>query len=208
MRQNRTSVESEVSPVENGEVESFDPNVWSSEWPHERVSLWDAWSKVYERFGVAAERCNDLETGMIMLVAQKDREHPEIESLLSALSKSGDLPLGRLIVMFSTLYGIAKQDHLFKELERARKSRNYLIHHFYRDRGELFRSPEGCARLAEILVSIHDDLDVAVQRLEEWCGPRTREEIHDQINEDVAKWRRENQQMLDAILGKQIENRR
>lgn len=207
MNQHRMSTESEVSSAANREVESYGPSAWMLEWPHEQISVWDAWSKVYERFGVAAERSNDLETGLIMLVAQKEQEDPEIESLLSALSKRSEFSLGRLISLFCKLYGVSKRDPLCQELEQARKSRNYLIHHFYRDRAELFKSPEGCTRLVEILVSIHDGLDAAVERLEEWrdrrVGYRVREANRDQVIEDAEEWRREEKQMLDAILGRQ-----
>ena len=111
--------------------------------------------------------------------------------------------MGRLIKTFCSLYGVPSQDPLREELERASQARNYLIHHFYRDRADLFRNPEGCDRLVEMLVSIYDDLDAALQYLEQWrerwFGPQPPEAIWEQINEDVAQWQRENQQMLDAI---------
>jgi hypothetical protein len=189
--------------------EFYDPSTWFSTWPHKEKPVWDVWSKVHTRFGLAAQKGTELETGLVMLVAQMEQaleREPQLETLLAGLAKSGVLPLGLLISTFGQLYTVPNDDTVMQELERAKKARNYLIHHFYRDRAELFTSPEGCEKLVEILVSIYDDLDAALQQLEDWrdghLGYTPHEEVWDRINEDVAKWRNENQQMLDACLGK------
>ena len=183
----------------------YDPTAWFAEWPHKEKSVWDTHSKVHTRFGIAAEKCTQLETGLVMLAAQIEqalKRTPQLE----ALARNGALPLGPLISIFARLYGVPEDDPLMAELETAKKARNYLIHHFYRDRAEQFKTPEGCDELVEILVSIYDDLDAALQGLEHWrdehFGYTPPEDTWDRINEDVAKWRAENQQMLDAMLGK------
>jgi hypothetical protein len=187
----------------------YDPTAWFSKWPHDEKPLWDTYSRVHTRFGLAAQSCSELETGLVMLVAQLERalkRTPQLQSLLSALARKGVLPLSPLISIFGRLYGVPEDDPLMEELETARKARNYLIHHFYRDRAQLFETPEGCDQLVEILVSIRDDIDAALQGLKHWGDEHLvytpPEDTWDRINEDVAKWRDETQQMLDAMLGK------
>lgn len=185
----------------------YDPYAWVSNWPTD-IPIWDAHSEVHCRFGVAAQKCSELETGLAMLIGQMQqaiKRQPQFAALLSELTKTA-LPLGPLIDLFCRLYGIGEDDDLAQELENAKKARNYLIHHFYRDRADLFTTPEGCKKLTDMLVSIHDDLDAARQYLEDWrdkhLGHSPPEDIWDRINADVDLWKSENQQMLDALLGK------
>lgn len=189
--------------------EFYNPTGWFSKWPHTQKPVIDAWSEVHTRFGIAAQRGTELETALVMLVAQMEQalqRKPKMEALLLALGKNGMLPLGPLISAFGRLYGVPADHGLMEELRKAKNARNYLIHHFYRDRADLFTTPEGCKQLVEILVSIYDDLDAAMQWLEDWrddhLGYTPSEDVWDRINEDIAKWRIENQAMLDAMLGK------
>lgn len=189
--------------------ELYDPTAWFSKWPHKQKSVIDAHSEVHARFGFAAQRGTELETGLVMLVAQMEqavRRKSELEGLLLALSKNGTLPLGPLISTFGRLYGVPTDNGLMEELRKAKKARNYLIHHFYRDRADLFTTPEGCRKMVKILVSIYDDLDAALQWLGNWrddhLGYTPPEDVWEMINEDFTKWRAENQQILDAMLGK------
>ena len=210
------------------ELELYDPTAWVGKWPHEKQSIWETHSKVHTRFGIAVQACTKLETGLVMLVAQRKqldnelalllaqmkqlKEHfkklkitLEFNSLLTELSKAGVLTLGRLIGLFQKLYHIPKDDPVIQELERAKESRNYLIHHFYRHRADHFESPEGCKKLVKELVSISDDFFTALEILEDWqnrnLGYKPLDDKLDEINEDVAKWRCEQEQMLNAILG-------
>jgi len=185
----------------------YDPNSWVSKWP-KHIPIWDAHRPVHCRFGVAAQKCSEIETGLAMLVGQMQqavKRQPEFTALLSELTKAA-LPLGSLIDLFCRLYRVQADDDVAQELENARKARNYLVHHFYRDRADLFTTPEGCKRLEDILISIYDELDAALQSLEDWrikhVGYTPPEDTWDRINEDVARWESENQQMLDALLGK------
>jgi hypothetical protein len=185
----------------------YDPHAWLSNWP-KHIPIWDAHREVHCRFGVAAQKCSEIETPLAMLVGQMQqavKRQPEFTALLSELTKTA-LPLGPLIDLFCRLYRVQADDDLAQELEKARKARNYLVHHFYRDSADLLTSPEGCRRLEDILISIHDDLDAARQALQDWrdnhLGYTASEDIWDRINEDVARWKSENQQMLDALLGK------
>lgn len=185
----------------------YDPHAWLSNWPR-HTPIWDAHREVHCRFGVAAQMCSEIETGLAMLVAQMQvavKRQPEFAALLSELTNAA-LPLGPLIDLFCKLCGETVDDDLAQALEEVRKARNYLIHHFYRDRADLLTSPEGCKRLEEILVSIHDDLYDGNQALKDWhdnnLGYAVSEDIWDRINEDVARWRIENQHMLNALLGK------
>ena len=187
-------------------TDPYDPLAWLEKWPHDKQPLWDSWREVYTRFGLAAARSTEIETGLIMMIAQMRQvieRNPRIEKLLSALSDVNALSLGTLIKMFCKLYSVSRDDQLAKQLERARKSRNYLIHHFYRDRGDGFTTPEGCKELVGVLVSIYDELYTALEYLQEWrdrtFGYRPPEERWDEINEDVEKYLREEQLMLDAI---------
>jgi hypothetical protein len=189
--------------------DSYDPAAWALKWPHKETPHWEAWREVYARFGIAAQRGCDLETGLVMLISQMEqilKQKLQLEGLLAALEKNGMLPLGPLITLFCKLYPVPEGDDLVAELGKAKKSRNYLIHHFYRDRAALFTTPEGCEKAIEILVSIHDDMDVAVQYLEDWrdehLGYRPPEEIWESINQDITKWQNEQRLMLDAFLGK------
>lgn len=204
----------------NKELELYDPAAWVGKWPHEKKTIWDVHSKVHARFGLAVQACTKIETGLVMLVAQikqlreyfeREQSTLEFKSLLTELSKAGALTMGRLIWLFRQLYGVPKDHPVIRELERAKKSRNYLIHHFYRHRGDHFESPEGCERLIEELVSIYDDFHTALEHLEEWhnrsFGYTSLDDILDEINEDVEKWRFEQEQMLKAILGKKGRKR-
>jgi len=189
--------------------EFYDPTAWFSKWPHKQKAVIDAHSEVHARFGLAAQRGTELETGLVMLVAQMEQalqRKPQLEALLTALGKNGMLPLGPLISAFGRLYGVPADDRLMEELRKAKDARNYLIHHFYRDRADLFTTPEGCGQLVRILVSIYDDLDAALQWLGDWrddhFGYTPPEDVWERINDDLAKWRTENQQILDAMLGK------
>ena len=186
----------------------YDPFGWLSNWPLKDKGLWEAWDEIHARFGLAAQRSTELETGLVMLISQLEKalkRVPQFEILLSIIRKKGALPLGPLISLFIRLYQIPDDDELTEELEKAKNARNYLIHHFYRDQAELFTTPEGCQKITEILMGIYDDLDVAIQYLEDWrdqhFGYIPSEDIRDRINKDLAKWRHENQQMLDAFLG-------
>src|SRR5436853_42244 len=119
----------------------FDPTAWFGEWPHKEKPVWDTWSKVHTRFGLAAQKCSELETALVLLAAQMEqalKRTPELESLLSRLATNGMLPLGPLISIFARLYGVPEDDPLLAALATARKARNYLIHHFYRDRAAQF----------------------------------------------------------------------
>jgi hypothetical protein len=143
---------------------------------------------------------------LISQIEQALKRVPTFETFLSALTKNGVLPLGPLIALFRRLYSVPEDDDLVENLEKAKKARNYLIHHFYRDRADLLTTPDGCQKMEEILSAIYDDLDVALQYLESWrdnhLGYTPPEEVWDRINEDIAKWKLENQQMLDSFLGK------
>ena len=232
------SAEFEATNRMDKELELYDFTAWVGKWPHEKQSIWETHSKVYARFGIAVQACTKLETGLVMLVAQRKQlknelimlaaemeqvenelvmpavimEHfkkrkftLEFKSLLTELSKAGALTLGRLIGLFQKLFQIPKDDPVIQELQRAKESRNYLIHHFYRHRADHFESPEGCERLVKELVSISDDFFAALEILEDWqnrnLGYQPLDDILDEINEDVAKWRCEQEQMLNAILG-------
>ena len=186
----------------------YSPGRWFSQWPHDKQSVWDSWREVHARFGLAAQESNRIETGLIMMVAQMEQaigRDPRIESLLSSLASTGRLTLGFLIKNFRRLYGLSEDHPLAMQLERARELRNYLMHHFYRDQESSFTTPEGCEALVDLLVSIRDEMDAALQYLEEWrveqFGYRPPEELWDEINEDVERHYREEQQMLDAIAG-------
>ena len=188
--------------------EKYDPSSWFYKWPQDKA-LWDVWREVHARFGLAAQSGTNLETGLVMLISQMEqalKRNPDFEMLLSAIKKNGALPLGPLISLFERLYQIPADDELTEELGKAKEARNYLIHHFYRDQATLFETPEGCQKLIAILVAIRDDLEVAIQYLEDWrdkhLGYTPPEDIRDRINDDVAKWKLENQQMLDSFLGK------
>jgi hypothetical protein len=190
-------------------TEPHDPTGWFLKWPHNEKPVWEAWEKVHARFGIAAQRGCEIETGLIMLISQMEQalqQKLQLEGLLESLRKNGMLPLGPLIELFCKIYWVTDSDDLVVELRKAKSSRNYLIHHFYRDRADLFTTPEGCEKAVEILVSIYDDMDVAIQHLEDWrdkhFGYRPPEERWDEINEDVVKWRDEQQKMLNAFLGK------
>ncbi|NJD54994.1 MAG: hypothetical protein FIA94_01160 [Nitrospirae bacterium] len=188
--------------------EKYDPLSWLSKWPRDKA-LWDVWREVHARFGLAAQRGTELETGLVMMISQMEQalqRNLKLEILLSAIEKNGALPLGPLISLFRRLYQVPEDDVLTEELEKAKKGRNYLVHHFYRDQADLFTTSEGCQKLAEILVGINDDLDAAIQYLENWrdnhLGYTPPEDVWDRINEDVARWKLENQLMLDSFLGK------
>lgn len=185
-----------------------DPAAWISRWPHDKIPLWETWREVHARFGLAASKGTELETALTMLISQMEQmltQKLQLEDLLSELRDKGMLPLGALNKLFLKIYRVPENDELAIHLTTARKSRNYLIHHFYRDRADLFTTPEGCERAADILVSIYEDLVVAVESLEHWrdahFGYRPPEETWDHINQDVTKWKDEQKLMLDAFLG-------
>jgi len=182
------------------------PSEWLGRWPA-NVDLVDAWAKVHTRFGFAAQSGNELETALVMLISQMEQathRRPSFDHLLEFLEKNGSLTLGRLVDIFERYFRPPRE--LLLDLREAAKARNYLIHHFYRSRAELFHSPEGCRKLENELVSIQYDVDGAIEQLEYWrdhtLGARSYDDILDEIYADVKKWRREDAAMRKAMLGK------
>lgn len=184
------------------------PLNWMENWSLDDNSLIDTWSKVHIRFGFAAQEGNNLETALIMLLSQIQivlERKLEFSDLLEALEKNGGLVLGRLIQLFVQAYDIEKESELVQELEKAKKSRNYLIHHFYRHNNEKFKSPEGCEELVSELSNLQDNISVAIELLECWrdseFGYRSAEQLRDKIRENPDQWATENEAMLDSIIG-------
>lgn len=189
-----------------------DPSAWLKKWPDKGPgkgpSILAAWTKVHARFGLVAQQACELETGLRVLIAQSrqwKKRSAELAVLLKELHDCSD-PLGLLIKEFKTTFSCADDSDLGKELNLALRNRNYLIHHFYRDQGSKFTTPEGCEELHEMLMKFYDDFDAALSRLNHFCDERlgchSQDEILDEINQDVAKWKIEHQQKLDAMLGK------
>ena len=188
-------------------AQHYDPTAWLSEWSDRDQPVLEAWREVHVRFGLAAQKSTEIESGLAMLIAQLRQElskRPEFGVLLAGL-KDCAIPLGSLISLFCRLYQIRDEDDIARELWSAKKAQNYLIHHFYRDRADLFTTPGGCKKLVEILVGIYDDLDAALTQLEAWrdahLGYAPPEDLWGRISDDVARWKSENHQMLDALLG-------
>ncbi|MBC8453896.1 hypothetical protein H8D64_02465 [PVC group bacterium] len=187
--------------------EMYDPLTWLVEWPHDKISIADAWTAVHSRFGFAARQGNQLETGLVMLISQtqqiKDRQLT-FDDLLSFLEKNGCLSLGQLVKIFSDLFTVPKD--LKDALDTAVLRRNYLMHHLYRHRASLFETPDGCEKLKSEIVSIQDDMSTALEYLKDWkdatFGSTSDEDAWDKINENVEQWKHEQGQMLNAILGK------
>lgn len=188
--------------------DKYDPAAWIYNWPHNKITVVDAWSKVHARFGIAAQKGNELETGLVMLISQA-QQHSEkrlhFDDLLEYLEKNGNLTLGRLVQIFSSHFQLS--DNLSHSLKRAVKRRNYLVHHFFRHKADQFyETPEECSNLEDELFSIQNVFDDAIGLLREWqnieFGSITDEDIWDKTNEDAAKWRQEQDAMLKAILNK------
>src|SRR5574340_1131396 len=177
---------------------------WLSRWPHDQVSVAGAWASVHTRFGFAAQAGGELETALVMIVSQSQQiieQHLSFEDLLEYLEANGTLTLGKLVVLFSQIHEVS--DELRDVLEIAVKKRNYLIHHFYRNRAELFYSPEGCKQLEDELISIQNDLSAATEQLGYWMdsfGARSDGEIWDEIRGNVEKMALEQDAMLKAII--------
>ena len=180
---------------------------WLSRWPLERVPLADTWASVHTRFGFASQVACELETGLLMLVSQFQQVRESrltFEDLLKYLETNGVLTLGRLVHLLDRLHKLPSETR--ETLDLGIRRRNFLIHHFYRHRAELFHSPDGCKKLEEELLAIQYDLSEAIEQLKIWAdtviGTRSNDEIRDDIREDIAKWRREQEAMLKAISGK------
>lgn len=184
-----------------------DPLDWLSKWPLDQVPLVEAWTAVHTRFGFAAEVASELETGLLMLVSQCQQINERrlsFEDLLEYLEANGALTLGRLVQLLADACALPTE--LRESLALAQKRRNFLVHHFYRQRAELFHMPEGCKQLEEELLSIQYDLHDAAEQLKKWAdtifGARCHDDILDDIRRNVRQWRSEQDAMLRAILGK------
>ena len=186
------------------------PGHWVVEWPTD-VDIAEAFSEVHARFGFAAECGNELETALVMLISQLEQavhRRLSFDDLLHFLEKNGSLTLGKLVDIFVRYFRPPRD--LAAELRNAAKARNYLIHHFYRQRAEQFHSPDGCKKLQEELVSIQYEIAGATEQLEYWrdatFGARSYDEALDDIYADVRKWRREEAAMLKAMLGRRAKS--
>ena len=51
----------------------YDPFGWLSNWPLKDKGLCEAWGKIHARFGLAAQRSTELETGLVMLISQLEQ---------------------------------------------------------------------------------------------------------------------------------------
>ena len=187
--------------------EKYDPAEWIANWPHDKISIADAWGKVHTRFGYAAQEGSKLETALVMLISQTQQilqRQATFDDLLAYLEENGSLTLGKLARIFEGFF--QPSDELKEALLLSVKKRNYLVHHFYRHRASLFDSPEGCEKMQEELVLIQYDLSTAYELLENWRDQRfgviPEEDRWNRINADVEKWRGEQDAMLKAILGK------
>lgn len=188
--------------------DEYNPTKWLSEWPLDEISLKDAWCSVHLRFGFAAEKGNELETALIMLVSQAqqiEEKKLSFDDLIEMLDKNGGLTLGRLISLFENIYSIPSDSELSQELDKAKRSRNYLIHHFYRHNSDKFKTPNGCKELVNELSTLQDNIEVAREYLENWrdsnFGSRPLDEILDSIRKNPDRWLKENEAMLRAIVG-------
>ncbi|MCZ7593207.1 MAG: hypothetical protein M5U15_14190 [Kiritimatiellae bacterium] len=151
--------------------ESTDPLQWFAEWPHDKVPLIDKWREVHFRFGLAAQRASTLETDLVLLLVDLDTKSKgqfrfeDSVNLINYFAQDVRL-LGRLIDALKKRAQL--EDAFAQALNLALKQRNYLIHHFYRTRSESFKSPDGCDEMMEELVTIRDDIAVALDYLHDY----------------------------------------
>lgn len=186
------------------------PTSWLSKWPHDEISLVEAWSAVHTRFGFAAQAATELETGLLMLVSQSQQLKElrlTFDDLLEYLDTNGELTLGRLVMRLDGLYKLPID--LKDALLLAKRRRNFLIHHFYRHRADRFQTPQGCEQLKDELVCIQDDLSAAADLLKGWMdgvfGVRSDDDVWDDIRRDPQKWRSEQRAMLKAMVKRKDE---
>ena len=116
--------------------------------------------EVYAVYGLAAYMAAVLESGLAidltMLELISDIRNIKTEAEWQArhdteMEKAHRLPLGAAIIRFRKK--VALSEEASAVLSEALIARNYLIHHFFRDKIEQFYSPIGRARLHETLMS-------------------------------------------------------
>lgn len=141
---------------------------WFMAWPHNEITVMDKHKEVHFRYGLAAQKAAELETGIVLLLvdldikSQGEYRFEDSLDLISHYSQNVRM-LGRLIGALKEKTNLSEE--FAEQLEAALCNRNYLIHHFYRERAELFKSPSGCDGLIEELVHIKDHIEIAVDSL-------------------------------------------
>jgi len=115
--------------------------------------------EVYTWFGAAAldASCLELDVLIILLLAAH-LENPDVsEEALAARDTTLDgKSMGQLLAELRRTFGLP--DETATVLAEALAKRNFLIHHFWRERGPLLGSPEGCDAMCKELSTLSDTL--------------------------------------------------
>ncbi|UWX03484.1 hypothetical protein H1235_10165 [Pseudoxanthomonas sp. NC8] len=129
--------------------------------------------EIYARFGLAIYQAQCLEHGLVNALVMLDlipnerhkaKSRSEWEGLVDSFMDSKfELTLGRLIKALAAVTAVP--DNLGQNLASALKLRNYLAHHYFRERSEAFVSAAGRRRMFDELVEWHGQLSKADDEL-------------------------------------------
>lgn len=122
--------------------------------------------EIYARFGLVIYQVQCLEHGLVNALVvldlipnerHKARSKPEWESLVdSFMGTKFELTLGKLIKALAVAAVVP--DDLGKNLASALKLRNYLVHHYFRERSEAMLNVSGRRGMFDELVEWHSKL--------------------------------------------------
>jgi len=139
----------------------------------------DQVKEIYARFGLAIYQAQCLEHGLVNALVvldlipnerHKAKYRPEWEGLVDSFMDSKfELTLGRLIKLLDAVTTVP--ENLGKNLTSALKLRNYLAHHYFRERSEDFLSAKGRKRMFDELVESHGQLAKADDELSRIVEP-------------------------------------
>lgn len=129
--------------------------------------------EIYARFGLAIYQAQCLEHGLVNALVMLDlipnerhkaKSRSEWEDLVDSFMDSKfELTLGRLIKALAAVTGVP--DNLSQDLASALRLRNYLAHHYFRERSEAFVNAAGRRRMFDELVEWHNQLSKADDEL-------------------------------------------
>ncbi|QJY34701.1 hypothetical protein HND92_18095 [Diaphorobacter sp. JS3050] len=129
--------------------------------------------EIYARFGLAIYQAQCLEHGLVNALVMLDlipnerhkvKSRAQWEGLVDYFMDSKfELTLGKLIKSLSAVAAVP--DNLAQDLASALKLRNYLAHHYFRERSEMFVSATGRRKMFDELIEWCDQLSKADDEL-------------------------------------------
>jgi hypothetical protein len=169
---------------------------WLDNWK-DADQMWAKRSQVYNRFGIAAHTASEIEGKLVIILSavyHKEKTFLAIEDYYRLFAEHSRKTLGQLVKLFRERASLP--EYFDETVTEALDRRNYLIHRFFRDKADDFKSPNGCDALVTQLVTINDSLDAADQYLgdllDSWLrsrgiDPEEVPYIEDKYRNDLAK---------------------